>query len=416
MSLRANWRRRLGGFARHQGGGIVVAFAIAVPALAVLACGAIDLAAVSMTKSEAQNAADAAALDVAHQLGVADVSGIPARAEALVKAQLAESKSGVAYQVTTTLDAKGRTVTVALVGVRDSFFMNLLPPGGWHIHASATAMAMGRQPLCVLSSGIDSLHMIEFQDTAQMSAPGCMVQSNGDIKVGGGALLSAGSVQAGGTAQGSINPAAQTGSALIDDPFASMAINPDSMLCNPLDVLNGLGVVGVTLAVSPGVHCGNIVVSKDQSLTLLPGEHYFRKGKLKLDKNASITGNDVVMVFDSKSDFSFKETSQIKLDGRKSGVFAGFVIATTRDNTGTFEISSDSARELLGTIYIPAATLLVTGSGNKVADQSAWTVIVAKAVKMTGGPQLVINANYAGSSVPVPSGVGPRANNVTLSK
>ena len=51
--------------------------------------------------------------------------------------------------------------------------------------------------------------------------------------------------------------------------------------------------------------------------------------------------------------------------------------------------------------------LLVTGGDNKVADQSAWTVIVAKSIEMHGGPNLVVNANYGGSPVPVPKGVGP---------
>jgi hypothetical protein len=42
-----------------------------------------------------------------------------------------------------------------------------------------------------------------------------------------------------------------------------------------------------------------------------------------------------------------------------------------------------------------------------VGDQSAWTVIVAKSIQMTGGSNLVINSDYASSSVPAPEGVGP---------
>ena len=33
---------------------------------------------------------------------------------------------------------------------------------------------------------------------------------------------------------------------------------------------------------------------------------------------------------------------------------------------------------------------------------------------MTGSPNLVVNANYAGSSVPVPAGVGAGSVNVSL--
>jgi len=82
----------------------------------------------------------------------------------------------------------------------------------------------------------------------------------------------------------------------------------------------------------------------------------------------------------------------------------------------SFTISSSAARQLLGTIYIPSATLAVSGANNQVADESAWTVIVAKAITLAGSPNLVINANYAGSTVPVPGGVGPRSGRVTLTR
>ena len=55
---------------------------------------------------------------------------------------------------------------------------------------------------------------------------------------------------------------------------------------------------------------------------------------------------------------------------------------------------------------MPSATLNVTGASDNVADQSAWTVVVAKALQLQGSPNLVINANYANSTVPVPAGAG----------
>jgi hypothetical protein len=95
------------------------------------------------------------------------------------------------------------------------------------------------------------------------------------------------------------------------------------------------------------------------------------------------------------------------------------VIVTTRTNTNTFTISSDAAKQLEGAIYIPSATLAVSGTGNQVAAQSAWTVVVAKGLQLQGSPDLVINSNYSNSSVPVPAGVGSNhyaSAQVTLSK
>ena len=58
----------------------------------------------------------------------------------------------------------------------------------------------------------------------------------------------------------------------------------------------------------------------------------------------------------------------------------------------------------------------MTGEGNKVADQSPWTVIVAKSIKMTGSPNLVLNSRYDDSGVPVPGGVGPNNGMVSLTE
>ena len=55
----------------------------------------------------------------------------------------------------------------------------------------------------------------------------------------------------------------------------------------------------------------------------------------------------------------------------------------------------------------PQARVIVEGKSN-VAQDSAWTVIVARELQLKGSPSLVVNANYTSSDVPVPEGVGPR--------
>lgn len=137
-----------------------------------------------------------------------------------------------------------------------------------------------------------------------------------------------------------------------------------------------------------------------------------------MQQNSTLTGADVVLVFDKNSNFNFSDSSTVTLSGRTSGAFAGFVIATTRDNVGTFAISSTAARKLEGTIYIPSATLAVSGVNNTVNDQAAWTVVIAQAIRMTGSADLVISASYATSTIPVPAGVGSSysSGGVTLTK
>ncbi len=390
-------------------------FAIAAPALGLLACGAIDLASVGNDRSAMQDAADATALAMAKQLSLSTASGISSRATDYADAQLGPIVSNDNVAVTATIGSDNSSVTVTVDGRRPSFFGNLLPPGGWSINTSATASTLGQLPLCVLSSGTGSSNDLLVQNTSLMTASNCLVQANADLAVDSGAQVTAGLAQAAGSATGPISPTPQAGAPTISDPFASVSITPPLLgLCNLLDIVYDVGVNLIT----PGTHCGNMTVKQGATVILLPGVHYFAKGVLSMQGNSTLQGSNVVLVFNDDASFNFQDSSSIKLAGRQSGSYAGFVIATTRTNTNTFNISSTSARQLEGAVYIPDATLSITGAGDKVADQSAWTVIVAQAIQMTGSPNLVINANYASSSVPVPAGVGNNysSGKVALSK
>lgn len=394
-------------------GGIATIAAVVVPVAAVLTCGAIDLAGVNADRSALQDAADATALAMAKQLGVATNAGITARAQDYAQGQLGQLSSQDQVSIATTIAQDNSSVTVAISGKRPSFFGNLLPPGGWRLGAQATASSLGEIPLCVLASGAGGGGAVDLEDSPTLSAGHCLVQSNADMTVAGAGNLSAGLAQASGQASGPITPTPQAGAPAIADPFATLSIQPP-----PLPVLCLLDLTATLNILAPTTHCGNITVGSGQTLVLLPGVHYFAQGGLHMTQNSTLQGSNVVLVFDDDANFTFADSSVINLSGRQTGTYAGFVIVTTRSNTNTFSISSDSAHKLEGAVYIPSATLQITGTGNKVADQSPWTVIVAQSLEMTGSPNLVVNANYASSSVPVPAGAGSnyQDSKVVLSK
>ena len=389
---------------RDVRGGTAVIFALGAPALALLACGAIDLSGVNADHTAMQDAADATALAMAKQLGVATAAGISSRAKDYATGQLAQVATRDGVTVTTTISPDNSSVTVAVDGTRPSFFGNLLPPGGWKLHVQATASTLGELPLCVLSSGNSGGDNMLVQNSSLLTANKCLVQSNQNITADSGANVTAGLAQATGVASGPITPAPQSGAPSIPDPFASMSIPPPSALACLLS-----GVLDLTQALitpSPGCHPGDITVGQGQTMQLASGTYYFKGGTLTIKGNAVLKGTNVTLIFDKDATFNFTDTSSIDLTGAQTGSYAGFVILTTRDNTNAFSISSNNARRLEGAIYIPSATLNVTGTSNNVADQSAWTVVVAKALQLQGSPNLVINANYANSTVPVPAGAG----------
>lgn len=382
--------------------------AIAFPVLAFAAGVAIDFSSAEADRVAMQGAADAAALAGAAQLSVANAAAAAQRTQALAAAQLQRLVGNWTLHIGTQILNNNTEMQVTISGNRPALFQNLFPSNGWDASATATAQAEGVMPLCALGTGsgggllgLGAATVVNLTNVAQVTAPDCLVQSNQNIAAANSAEVTAGAIQAVGTASGTISPAPQTGAPPIPDPFSSIGVNVPT-LCTDLDLI----ILSGSKTLQPGVHCGVIIVGNNATLTLAPGIHYFSLATLTLEKNAVLRGSNVALVFDATSFFTFQDNSDIELEGLTSGPLAGFVIATTHDNVKTFTISTTSAHTLLGVVYIPNGLLNITGD-SPVAEASAWTVIVAQAIAIGGSANLVLNANYNGSSVPVPPGAGP---------
>ncbi len=399
-------------FIAAREGSIALKFALAGPAVVMLAVGAVDLMAVHNAKGRIQAIADAGALAGAPALALAtDGTAAREQADAFVRGQMSEWSDAPTYVATYEVIQRGgqRALRVLLRGNRPSFFANMFPPGGWNFVGDATATTVGLVPLCVLTTGETGSKLLNIKDSSRMNAPACMVHSNRDIDVEGGSITAA-MVQAVTSARGFISPSANVGAVRIADPFAGLDLDRAKRLsCTVAELTNGRLIVSSgTHYIPAGQHCGGIDASGTARIVLAAGDHFFLGGHLIIKETARLNGADVVLFFDKASKFEFKDQAVVNLDGRKEGPYAGIVMGGTRDNTQDFIISADHVESLLGVIYVPAAKLIVEGKSD-VAKDSAWTVIVAKEMQMKGSPSLFINANYSASDVPVPSGVGNRA-------
>jgi hypothetical protein len=404
-TLKQTWIR-LKAFARHEGGQIALIFALGLPALAMMVAGAIDLTRVSGDRSRMQDIADAAALAGATELALIIREDVAvARVDGMVESNISDWRDApeIAHHSQVLEDGQQRVMEVRLNGVSPSFFMNLLPPGGWRYSVVSRAVSVGQTPLCVIASASSESKVINILNTSRLRAPECLVHSNHDIIVEGG-RIEAELVQAVGRASGQISPEPGTGAAALADPFASMEIL-EGQRC-PRNQENGAVTTGV-LRLPAGVHCGAFIVGGNARLELAPGEHWFQAGSLVLKDDAKLVGTDVVAFFDRQSRFEFLDRSEVDLSGRRSGEFAGLVLVASRSNRQDFLVTSENVDRLLGVIYVPSARLVVEGRGD-VARESAWTVIVAKMIQLKGSSSLFINADYDVSDVPVPTGVGPR--------
>lgn len=407
---------RLGRLRSDTRGNIALGFALIGPTVILLGVGAVDLFAVHTAQNRLQSIADAGALAGAPALALAtDGAAAKERAAAFVTGAMSEWSEAPEFEGTYEIVNQGgqRAIRVLLEGHRPSFFANMLPPGGWNFSGDATATSVGLVPLCVLVTAGAVPKALNVKDSSRLAAPSCMVHSNKDILVEGGSITAA-AVQAVTSAGGSISPAPGTGAASIDDPFAGLDLTRNRGLDCPIAaLLEPLKIAAGVRRLSPGVHCGGIEMYGTGSLILEPGEHWFLGGHLIIKEGARLEGDDVVLFFDKASKFEFRDAALVRLSGRTTGAYAGIVMGATRDNPQDFIISSDNVESLLGVIYVPGANLIVEGKAD-VARDSAWTVIVAKMLRMTGSPSLFINANYNATDVPVPDGVGPRTGGARL--
>jgi hypothetical protein len=356
--------------------------------------------------------ADAVAMDASQELAFSVDQSVVERAKANAAQQLAKLKGDrpqgtIVVTPTIQFDAKGdpEGMHVAITATRKSFFGNMLPPGGFVTTSRPPPCAWARRRCAVLGTSRTATQTLHSYNTARLTAGKCLVHSGHEMIVTSSNPIESKAAEAVTRASGNIQPAALVGAEPIADPFASMNLWPTTAGC-----LTGEAEFydsGVTF-LKAGVHCKKVTATKNATLVLLSGDHYFVKGGLEVKDNAIVRGEDVVLIYDKDSTVWFDGAALVDLTGRKTGQFAGFVMVATRDNASNFRVAAANVVNLHGTLYIPGGQLHVFGHG-KVAHQSAWTVVVARELKLYGTTDLVINANYRGSPVPVPKGVGNKA-------
>lgn len=401
-------------------GTIAIKFALAVPVIALIVAGSVDLLAVRSTQAQLQTIADNAALAGARSLTLAaDKVLAEERAADMVRAEMSQWPGAPTYTASYSVieDKSGRRLRVTLNGHRPSFFGSMLPPGGWHFSGDATASPVGQTPLCAIGTGGNDLDSVLTIGDSRLRAPDCMVHSNANILVRNTAWITASAVQTVKGATGSgISPAANQGAVPIEDPFSSMVF-PSLTPCRTQNPNNGQAwpIVypeNTTYYLEPGLRCRPITIRNATTLILQPGVHLFYKD-LSVLGSAKLIGDDVFLFFDHGSDPKFTGPNiQIDLVGRKSGTYAGMVMATIAGNQPDINIPGSRVKRLLGVVYARRGMLSVTGSG-EAAGESDWTVVVANQIQLSGNASLKINADYEKSDVPVPAGVGPNGGIMT---
>jgi hypothetical protein len=305
--------------------------------------------------------------------------------------------------------------------------------------------------LCVLSLGEKTNGGIFLHNNAAVTAPQCMLQSNSAVReaviIQQGSKLQASMVCARGgiaNAAGTLQSTLVTDCPAITNPLENKPEPPVNGPCTATRLIVR-GVEKRTL--SPGVYCSGLTIEGSAKVTLSPGIYVFRDGPLLVKQNAEFVGAGVTLMFSGKrSYFRFLDKSLIQISAPTSGLTAGMLLWESRSfvvglnswqkggcgggrddddddagsntcgttmpgqakpkKTNEHHINSDRARELTGTIYLRNGMLLID-SQRSVAEQSPFTVLVVNKLDLYDGPNLMLNANFSSTPIPVPVGLGP---------
>lgn len=210
-----------------------------------------------------------------------------------------------------------------------------------------------------------------------------------------------------------------------------------------------LRLEGITQTLNPGTYCGGLVIGRNARVTLNPGIYVMKDGPLIVGpgppgleaeddegerddgtpaSTGFLRGNGVGFYFTGTippkkksnkppSVMKFEKNSVVEITAPTGGGMAGLLLYEDRTALPDrrFRVLSDTARKLVGTIYIPRGVFSVDAN-QSVADQSEYTAIVTKRLELSQAPNLVLNTRYESTNVPVPNGLGPHSGVLKLTK
>lgn len=457
-AARHHLRAALCGFARRgwtfggaRRGGVTLTFALSSAVLLSLVGGGIDYARVASRRSQLQNAVDVGVLSGGNtmKLAASSIAAVQGVTEQAIRTNAPPSPDQPLTVVVEVASDK-TSVTARVQDTVKLAFGPFLGIRAQTVSVQAKASVVGKMRLCMLTLDPMAPGAFNLQKNAQVTANGCSLYSNSTNPtgmVGGDSSMARADTicSAGGYlgVRANFAPPPQTGCPVIADPLKGRA-NPQVGDCTSLPFpfnmlpLTKIQTIDQNVTIDPGTYCYGLQIKKNAVVTMKPGIYIFNNGPLIVKDKATLTGVDVGFYFvGDKAGLLFDKDTTVSLAAPTTGEMAGLLMAeqTTVSNPldpallanaidlgvpipptpvplgqtkpmRTYRIISNNARTMLGTIYLPAGRLVIDAD-KPVADQSAYTVVVAQQVNLYEGPNLYLNANYDATSVPVPKGVGP---------
>ena len=419
-----NFLKTAGRYQRSIRGNMAVLFAMLAPIILGFSGAAIDVGRYLALQADLQEIADASAITGARQYIISVESQTP-RAVAQNAAEVGLANAGiVGALVTTGADDRNSIVEISLdFEWRPTFFTSLIR-NPLSVSVYSRAEALSGQNICVLSLKEDGDRAIELSGMGTISAPSCGVFANsGDPKAISSSqnaqLRSAITCSAGGYDGGvnNFDPTPISDCPGFDDPLADRLPPATPSYCDHSSIVEISGASQVTL--SPGVYCAGLTIQGNAVVTLSPGDYFFGDGEILFDGNATITGQNVgFFLYGNSPNITMNGASQVNISAREEGPLAGILFWWDTNATGNnnLRIASPNINELVGVIYMPSGNFFgdVQSGAGEIAEESAFTAIIAQRIEITGNTNLTLNTDYLATNVPVPGGIAGVGGQIVL--
>lgn len=418
MNSRTKIQSTLRQLCKCQRGSVAAIVGLAFIPMMMAAGLAVDYGMMVKKKGALQAAADAGSIAGARVLSVANFNPpeVISVAKSFATTLNAEnSDSAISALVTT----DGSTeVTVEVTEIWRPIFFHLFSDAITPVTARSTAKIVGTGKVCMLGLSVSDSETVHLTEDARLFAHDCGVFSNstspGGITTEPGAKLTASIVcSAGGVNEmspGSIHVPATTDCPSLPDPLKNRPA-PSFGGCD----YNGTVIKGKNVSLSPGVYCGGMKITKGSHVQFQPGVYIIKGGKFTATDTTVIEGDNVGFYMTNGAAIDFTKDTTIRLTAPNHGPMAGLLVYENPQMPGqSHKITSNNARVLTGTIYLPRGELKIDAK-KPVADQSAYTAVIAWSIKLKEGPELHLNAKYSGSNVPVPGNLDTVGTKIVLS-
>ncbi|WP_296570903.1 pilus assembly protein TadG-related protein [Phreatobacter sp.] len=412
--------RSLSRFWRRSDGSVATIAALGIPVLLLASGVATEYVSITSQQGKPQAAADAAVLAGARELRFAnaDLRAVINTTTRFARTQILSQFGTDGSDVRPAIDPARTAVEVVITRPYAAVFGLSFLSTPSQLQVRAVGKVGSGVPICLIGLETGQPHAVWLKTRARLTAPGCAVYSNSTHTQGlvglNFANLSAQVICSSGGKVGTkanFTPDPITNCPQLRDPLAARP-PPYVGGCNQTNMV----ISGINTTLRPGVYCGGLKITRGAHVRLAPGKYVIKDGPLWVDGDASLSGTYVGFYLSGKASvINFAARSTISLSAPRDGALASLLFFEDRSAPigRRHLISSDDARMLLGTIYLPNGRLKVDAN-KPVADQSAYTIIVARFMELDAGPNLIMNANYGATDVPVPSTIGVVGTQVQL--